>query len=583
MVLAFETPAHFLDQHTSKTPWLAIIKAIFMRQIAAEVFGMPGYRLTLTGAFTGGFLISPHEFRVPDPNLGKAILGGRFMLANAKISVQGSGDPWNRPSPNRAFALELHRFNWLSSLMKQPQGPQEALRLFLLWHKTFRTWTPFSWSEAVLPRRLINLSIFARRMTSSATHEDVKLLAKAMAEQGRHMLRLGRSLNIDATMSVALVVLGCVLDGKSGEGFLKIGLKRLSQALKRTILADGTHASRNPEQGLELLYDLLVVEDALSQRSLPVGEDSGVYKDLGLYIERLSRFIRTLCHPDGSLCAFQGAPSLPADAMAAAFVQDDHKLEGERQVPICLEHGRYHRLLGRSLTVIVDTGEARSGPLGLSACDHPMSFEVSGGYDKLIVGPGWSAQHADRQALRIIGAANCLTLGEGPILNPITGRFGETLQYALSGIRYRVRHRRVEAENAASLLEMEHEGWRPKYGLKHERRLYIDPQADELRGEDRLVPVEPKPDMPVGVPFCVRFLLHPDVKATLARDKKSLLLKTPGGRGWWLRHDSREVILENGHVFDKGVMRKTHTIALKGVARLDGPTRVRWKLSPAEA
>ena len=130
---------------------------------------------------------------------------------------------------------------------------------------------------------------------------------------------------------------------------------------------------------------------------------------------------------------------------------------------------------------------------------------------------------------------------------------------------------------------MEHEGWRNLFGLKHERRLYVDTHRDELRGEERLTPLAVKKDLPASAPFTVRFLLHPEVQASLARDKKSILLRGPGGRGWWFRHDARDVALEAGLVYDHGAPRKSASIVLRGVSRLDATNRIRWKLSPAES
>ncbi|MCR6658951.1 MAG: heparinase II/III family protein [Asticcacaulis sp.] len=251
-----------------------------------------------------------------------------------------------------------------------------------------------------------------------------------------------------------------------------------------------------------------------------------------------------------------------------------------------LEQARYHCLLGRSLSVYVDAGEAKAGDFGFAACDYPMAFEVSGGRDKLIVSPGWSPAQSDSQAFRVVGAANTLTLGDELILKPAADRFGELLHFTLQGLRYKVRSRRVEAEDSGTLLELEHEGWRPRFGLKHERRLYVDAQRDELRGEERLTPMatgKKLQNMPASVPYAVRFLLHPEVQASLARDRKSILLRGPGGRGWWLRHDAAEVALGEGTVFEKGAPRKTTLIVLNGTARLDTPTRLRWKLSPAES
>lgn len=573
----YETAAQITDHARIRLPWTAIVRAAIAKQVAAEIFGMPGYRFTLKGLNVNGFVATPHEVRPADASIGKAMMSGRFVLAGARMSVQGSGDPWNRPSPNRIFAQELHRFSWLAPMMTQGiEGSKEAMRLFLLWHQTFKTWTPFAWSEDVLPRRLINLSLFARRLCSQAHYEQTQILAQSIAEQSRHMLRMSNNPAHLTTKAIALCVAGCVLEGKVGDGLRKKGLQALPKALRRVVLADGSHVSRSTEQGLDLLFDLLLIEDALAQRGMVQPEY------LSTYITRLSRFVRTLTHPDGSLCAFQGSQSLSASQMATAFVHEDNRPIAASALPLVLDHGRYHRLLGRSLLVFVDTGEAKAGPHGYASCDHPMSFEVSGGRDKLIVGSGWNPDQCEQHALRTINAASSLTLGEGSILSPITGKFGELLNFALGGYRYRIRHRRVDSESSGTLLEMEHEGWRPKYGVKHERRLYIDPVRDELRGEDRLVQLESKPEAPLGVPYAIRFVLHPDVQASLARDKKSVLLRAPGGRGWWLRHDSREVSFEKGTVYEKGVARKTTTIALKGVCRLDGATRVRWKLAPAE-
>jgi uncharacterized heparinase superfamily protein len=578
---AYETTP-LADVLTAATPWPKVVGLWLRKQAGAELFGMPGYRFTLKGRVPDGFLAAPHDGRPANALLGKAILSGRYTLANARMSVQGSGDPWNRASPTRAFAIELHRFSWLPHLMTQgDDGAKEALRLFLLWQKTFRSWTPFTWGEEVLPRRLITLSIFARRLSVAAQPWEAHALAESIAEQGRHLLRLHNNAAYQASRAVALVAIGCVLSGSVGDGFRRKGLKRLPRALRRCTQGDGSHMSRSPEQGLDLLYDLLLLVDSLSQRSQPVPEY------IEEHIERLSRFVRALSHPDGSLVSFQGAESLLEDQILPALLHTEGKMAEAKagNLPNVLEQGRYHRLLGRSLSVYADAGEARSGDFGFAACDYPMTFEVSGGRDKLIVSPGWSPAQSDSQAFRVIGAANTLSLGDELILKPVAGKFGALLNFTLQGLRYKVRSRRVEAEDSGTLLELEHEGWRPRFGLKHERRLYVDAHRDELRGEDRLTPqsTASKKVMPASVPYAVRFLLHPEVQASLARDRKSILLRGPGGRGWWLRHDAQDVVLDEGTVFEKGAARKTTLIVLHGTARLDTPTRLRWKLSPAES
>src|SRR5690606_37084209 len=104
-----------------------------------------------------------------------------------------------------------------------------------------------------------------------------------------------------AQRAVALTVTGCVLSGRVGDRFRKRGLKDLPRALRHVVLADGSHLSRSVEQGLELLYDLLRVEDALTQRNLSIPDE------VTQAVNRLSRFVRALSHPDGGLCGFQGS------------------------------------------------------------------------------------------------------------------------------------------------------------------------------------------------------------------------------------------------------------------------------------
>ncbi len=571
---AYESHSPVSERAGAATPWLKIVGAVLRKQVGAELFGMPGYGLTLKGRAPDGFLAAPHDARPANALLGRAILSGRFALAGSRMSVQGSGDPWNRPSPTRAFAVELHRFSWLPSLLSQgDEGAREAMRLFLLWQRTFRGWTPFTWGEEVLPRRLINVAVAARRMAAQASPDETVIFAQSLAEQGRHLQRLGQGPAWRVQKAVALTLLGCVLSGRVGDGFRNRGLKLLPRALKRSVLNDGTPASRGPEQGLDLLYDLLLIEDALSQRGMALPDF------LRGHIEKLTRFVRVLSHPDGGLAAFQGSEGLLEDQVAPALVHD----HGQAQAPLFLEHGRFHRLVGRSLSVLVDSGEARGADFGQAACDYPMAFEVSGGRDRLIVSPGWSPQQSEHQEYRVAGMGNTLCLAESPILYPVPARWGELLDFTLEGPRYRVRSRRVEAEESGTLLEMEHEGWKPAFGLKHERRLYVDAYRDELRGEERLTPLPVKAQLPETAPFAIRFLLHPEVQASLARDKKSVLLRGPGGRGWWLRHDAPVVSLEEGTVFEKGVARRTSVIVLRGTARREAAIRVRWKLSPAEA
>src|SRR5690606_3767177 len=111
---------------------------LLTRQSFIELYGLPGYHLTLKWPRAEGFAATPRDFRPRDAEIGRAILGGRMMLAGVSMELKTPEDPWNRPSPSRAFAVALHEFAWLPSLMLAGErGAREALRLALGWRAVF--------------------------------------------------------------------------------------------------------------------------------------------------------------------------------------------------------------------------------------------------------------------------------------------------------------------------------------------------------------------------------------------------------------------------------------------------------------
>ncbi|MBU2117706.1 MAG: heparinase II/III family protein, partial [Alphaproteobacteria bacterium] len=145
--------------------------------------------------------------------------------------------------------------------------------------------------------------------------------------------------------------------------------------------------------------------------------------------------------------------------------------------------------------------------------------------------------------------------------------------------------------HGAVWLESEHDGW-TAFGLTHQRRLYLDQRMDELRAEERLFPTAGRPDVTrqiaapyairqIAAPYAIRFHLEPGVQASLARDRRSILLRGHSSRGWWFRTDGPDVAIEPSVHVDGGLTRRSLQIVVRGSARTDAETKVRWKLSPA--
>jgi uncharacterized heparinase superfamily protein len=575
------TPVRAGDAKTGAGLWPAIAGRLVTRQLWIELYGLPGYGLTLGSVLGGGkvaaFAATPRDFRPHDLAPGKNLLVGRFVLAGASMEAEAPADPWNRPSPSRPFAVELHAFNWLPALMAQGErGAREALRLTLAWADAFARWSPFAWGAETLPRRMINLACAARKMGAVATEAERLRLADILARQTRQLLRPPGGQATKAERLAAAAISGCVLAGAPGQSLRRRALSGLDGALKAAVQGDGGHASRSPEAGLELLLDLLTLDDALAQLSEPTPEAvSGA-------IARLTQGLRLLTLPDGRLASFQGGGPSSAARVAAARAHD----EASTQVaaPPAGAVAGLIRVSSPLLTIIADAAAPAKGGWGAAACAQPMALEIACGRDRLVTGSGWTPGATDRQALRLTPAHSTLTLGERSLNEPLGGWKGELLGPRLVGPPIHVTADQRTGEGAV-WLEMEHDGWAESFGLNHQRRLYLDQRLDELRAEEKLFPTPGRKEIvrQIAAPYAIRFHLEPGVQASLARDRRSILLRGLSGRGWWFRTDGPDVAIEPSVHIDAGLTRRSLQIVVRGSARTDTETKIRWKLSPAGA
>ena len=570
------TPVRAGEAKAGPGLWPALAGRLLTRQLWIELYGLPGYGLTLGGGKPSAFAATPRDFRPHDPAPGKNILAGRFLLAGASMEVEPPADPWNRPSPSRAFAVELHAFNWLPALMAQGErGAREALRLALAWQEAFARWSPFAWGPDILARRVTNLSCAARRMGAAGTEAERLRLADSLARQARQLLRPPGGVATRADRLVAAAVAGSVLAGPVGQRLRRRALAGLEAALPITVLDDGGHASRAPEAALELLLDLLTLDDALSQLSEATPDA------VSAAIGRLTAALRTLTLPDGRLATFQGGGPSTAARVAAARAHDEVRTD-EAVAPASV--GGLTRVASPMLTLVADTAPPAQGGWGAAACAQPLAIEVCGGRDRLFTGSGWTPAAVERQALRLTPAHSTLTLGERSLKEPLGGWKGELLGARLVGPAIHVTADERHGDGAV-WLEMEHDGWGELYGLTHQRRLYLDQRLDELRAEERLFPTPGRKEVvrQIAAPYAIRFQLEPGVQASLARDRRSILLRGASGRGWSFRTDGPDLAVEPSVHIDEGLTRRALQIVVRGSARTDSETKIRWKLSPAGA
>jgi uncharacterized heparinase superfamily protein len=544
------------------------------RRVSRELAGTPPHRWILAQGRPVGLAAMPHDLRPADPSAGRQILAGAFVLGGETLAPGQRGDPWSQASPSRRFAIALHRFGWMRDLLAAgPEGAGEGLRLTLGWSRVFGRWNAFAWAPEALERRVFNLACAARTLCARASDAEAAQIAQDLCRQGRALLLMNEGPARATERAAAAALAGAALSGPAGDRLLARGLARLRRALPAAVGPDGGHASRSPQAALELLFDLSTLDDALTQRGLSAPEE------LLRALDGLAEAVRFFTLRDGRLAGFQGGEELERAYIAAARAQDG---AGDRPArPAC---NGYHRLDARGLQIFADAAPPATGAWSVTACAQPLAIEVLAGGRRLIVGGGWSPDAQAPQAMRLVDAASTASIGDTACGEPLRGLAAELLGPQLTGGPRRIEARR-HATPAALWLELAHDGWAERFGLRHERRLYIDIKADELRGEDCFIPVRNSP--PGGrrfAPFMVRFHLNPDVHAQIARDKKSVLLRPEGEeRGWWLRNDAVEVALEPSVHYRLGQPRRSQQIVLRGQVRISEGARVRWKISAAAA
>ena len=544
------------------------------RRLSEEWRATGLYAAGLNRPLATGFAARPRDPRPIDTTLGRNILGGRWTLADATMDLGSDEDPFDRPSPSRRFATALHRFAWTPSLLAQEGGRREGLRLALAWSRLFDSPSGFVWSAEVLERRVFNLACAAPVFADGASDAEIGALAQSLARQARRLMHLDAGPARRAERLTAAAVAGAALAGPAGERLLGAALEKLGPALDAASPPDGSLRTRSPEQGLELLLDLLTLDDGLLQRG------GALPQTVARALDRLGAGLRFHTLADGRLPRMNGGEAADPAAVAAALEMDDAEGRAFDYAP----QGGVHRLSGRSLQVIVDAAPAPDGAWSVTACAHPAAVEIVCGADRLITNAGWSPDSGANAALRLTPAGSTVTLGDGSAGRPLAGSRARALGARLEGGATRVDSRRQQ-NDVGVWLEVTHDGWAKAYGLIHERRLFLDPASDELRGDDAFVRApSPPAAKPAGrlIPYAARFHLAPGARASLARDGRSVLLRGPSDRGWWFRNDATEVAIEASTVIDGGEARRAQQIVLSGHLDATAGGRIRWKLSPVE-
>jgi uncharacterized heparinase superfamily protein len=528
--------------------------------------------LSLTGPMPDQIRYSPAERFPADPAEARRLAQGIYALTGGTLEVEGAGAPWEARMPSPAFAEELHGFAWIRHFTHDAdRRTAERLRWLIdTWLASCGRWHPVAWAPHVTARRLMSLFAHGRLIFDGANLVWRSKFLYSLSRQSRHLSRTAANAPEGArrlTAAIGLALSGLCLP--HAQRRTPMGLRLAARELRSQVLADGGHASRDPEALLRLLADLLMLREALvaAQKSVPEPVQNA--------IDRMMPMLRFFRHGDGRLALFNGATEGPPGAIDALLGEDDVKGKPFGYAP----HSRYQRMaLGRTL-IIADVGAPPQGAQSVRAHAGPLAFEMSVGRHRLIVNCGSSPMRGPEweRALRATAAHSTVTLADTSVCGFLSGALAtRVLGARVTTPPFRVSSERVEDSNGIWLTSS-HDGYAAAFGLTHERRLYLAPAGDDLRGEDALRRAGTR-RLTGPVPFAIRFHLHPDVRASLARDGATVLLLLPNGDGWQFRASLTPLVLEESAYAGNGALvRKSRQIVIEGEA--DGPeTVVKWAI-----
>ncbi|MDX1781404.1 MAG: heparinase II/III family protein, partial [Thalassovita sp.] len=485
-----------------------------------------------------GFVSQPEPRTIGSFARGRQMLAGNYLFAGHLIEAKGVRI-WDVGSPDAMFDAEIHGFVWLDDLAAVGDAKTRELAADWLWSwiDLYGTGKGPGWTPDLTGRRIIRWIHHALYVLRGRDQADSDAFYRSLAHQtiflGRRWHKTTPGLPRFEALT-GLIYAGLALEGM--EKHVAPAVKALERECRSQIDAQGGIPTRNPEELLEVFTLLTWAAAALMETGREVGQHHAAA------IERIAPALRTLRHADGGLARFNGGGRgmegrLDA-ALAASGVKDRHA-DG-------LAMG-YARLVGGRTSIIIDAAAPPGDKASGNAHASTLAFELTSGRRPVVVNCGSGAVFGSdwRRAGRATASHSTLSIdgyssarfgtgaAKADMLLDVPKHVPVQMSQALDGVRF----------------EGGHDGYSKTHGLTHARTLELTLDGRGLVGEDLLVAIEPperqKFDKAMtrsqlqGVPFHIRFHLHPEVDAKLDMGGAAVSLALKSGELWVFRHDGK--------------------------------------------
>ena len=535
-----------------------------------------------------GFIKQPEPLSIGRYARGIQLKAGNIMFAGHLVEAPNTV-LWNIASPAYGFTQEAHGFGWLDDLASV--GDKQARKIsqewVQIWINIYGRGSGPGWLPDLTGRRLIRWIHHGFMLLQGIEPKKSEIFFQSL---GRQTLFLSKRWSKTSPglprfeALTGLIYAGLTLDGM--EQYVRPATIALASECRAQVDSTGGIHTRNPEELLEVFTLLTWVSSALTEAG---------WVPSSAHVEALDRIaptLRSLRHVDGSLGRFHGGGKGLEGRLDKALIQSGNKKVNSRSLAM-----GYARLSSGRTSVIIDSAPPPKGRASVNGHASTLAFELCSGRSPLIVncGSGESFGADWRRAGRATPSHSTLCLNGAS-----SASLGRCLSLSNSG-------KEALIDGPSSVLyefpktkkglkfEAGHNGYLRTNGLTHVRRLNLTLDGITLNGEDMLLTLDPKDQKSFqksfqkafetsglqGIPFQLRFHLHPEVGAEIDMGGMAVSLAIKTGETWVFRCKSNiKATLEPSVYFEKNRLRprSTKQIVLS-LRAMDYATRVRWSLS----
>ncbi|MEL6503346.1 MAG: heparinase II/III family protein [Pseudomonadota bacterium] len=529
-------------------------------QRRARTSGLYAWRYS--GAAAEGLTMAPQDLRPADDRLAHDFYSGLYKFAGHSITTGGQS-PFAANPPSPEWFAHLHAFRWLRHLhaantnLAQAHSNALVADWIALWGSEL---TSHAWRSEIVAARQIAWLSHAPMLMRNTSDETYQIFLKSLTRQTRVLHHNGRYTRDGAPrllVAIALAYSSLCLKGR--ERTIKQAAHGLDREIDRQILPDGGHVSRNPVVLLELLTDLMPLRQAYARQG---HSPSPILLSA---IDRMMAALRFFTHSSGQLAQFNGTGETPQELLATILHHNEERGQPQSSAP----QSGYERLAAGKTVVLMDVGKPLSPGTSEQALAGTLSFELSSGAHRFIANCGVPETLRDEYApfTRATAAHSTLVVDDAS-----SSRFagGRTLHRFMPATLLAPPDNVSSTRTEPLTITASHSGYRPAYGLVHERTLTLTPDGAALNGIDRMVPTRPKR---AGDPpnVAIRFHLPADISASFLSSGHSILLAALKGEkgsekegdAWTFTCVDGEIALEESMQFSgPGQPRKTRQIVI---------------------